>query len=180
MRVSFPKSCRQGVVAHGKPCSPVAERCPKQTDTIPLNNLKSSAHRVLSCSPVLACEGKLTFRTGDGCAKVCLFGYCDFHVETQDCHRFAKLLRLRGRDFEANNAAASGCIDGGMDSIGIPFDEERKQASVIVLEIESIPLEETTVGTFAGAGIGAVEGDVCVAETRREFVEIARMSGPAD
>ena len=67
-----------------------------------------------------------------------------------------------------------------MNGVGAPLDEEGKQAGMIVLEIESFPLEETTVGAFAGAGIGAVECDVCFAEPRRELIEIARMGGPTD
>ena len=79
-----------------------------------------------------------------------------------------------------SEVAASGRVDGGVDGVGAPLDEERKQAVDIVLQVESFPLEEATVGAFSRAGIGAVEGDVCVAETSCELVEVAGMCGPAD
>jgi hypothetical protein len=81
---------------------------------------------------------------------------------------------------EAGEVATSGSIDGGMGGVGAPFNEEGEQAGLVVFEIESFPLEEAAVRAFAGAGIGALEGDVCVAEACCELIEVAGMGGPSD
>lgn len=51
---------------------------------------------------------------------------------------------------------------------------------MIVVEVQRFPLEEFAVRAFAGAGSGAVKGEVGGAKSCGEFVEIAGMSGPAD
>jgi len=67
-----------------------------------------------------------------------------------------------------------------MDRVGAPFDEKRKETSLVVVEIEGLPSEESAVGTFALAGRGPVEADPCIAETGRQAVEVAGMRGPAN
>ncbi len=108
------------------------------------------------------------------------FRMCDGSVEVEKSAEMTYLGIVRSGEFETGEVAASGSVDGGMDGVGAPLDEEGKQAIAVVFQVESFPLEKAAIGTFAGAGIGAVEGDVCVAEARCEFVEIAGMSGPAD
>jgi hypothetical protein len=104
----------------------------------------------------------------------------DAEVEVKRLAEASQIRIVRSDKSEARHTATDGSVDGGMNRVGAPFDEEGEEAGVVVFEIESFPLEKTAVGAFAGARIGTIEGNVCVAETRREFVEIAGMSGPAD
>jgi hypothetical protein len=67
-----------------------------------------------------------------------------------------------------------------MDGIGAPLDEKRKQATEVVVQIESSPLEYMSVRTFAGAGSGTIESDMRGAEASCELVKIGWTSGPAD
>ena len=52
---------------------------------------------------------------------------------------------------------------------------------MIVLEIESFPLEEAAVRAFARARIRAVEGNIVrISKSGRERIEVTWMGGPAD
>jgi len=66
-----------------------------------------------------------------------------------------------------------------MNRVGAPFDEERKKAGLIIVEIEGLPLEEAAIGALARAGSRTIESEASAAKTARELMEIAGMSGPA-
>lgn len=51
---------------------------------------------------------------------------------------------------------------------------------MVVEEVEGFPLQETAIGPFAGAGSGAVEGEVGGAEASGKLREVTGMSGPVD
>jgi len=111
------------------------------------------------------------------------FGPCAVSDAEVEVKRLAEALQIRivrSDKSEARHTATGGSVDGGMNRVGAPFDEEGEEAGVVVFEIESFPLEETAVGAFAGARIGAVESETCSAQTNCECIEVAGMSGPAD
>ena len=51
---------------------------------------------------------------------------------------------------------------------------------MVVFEIQGLPLQQPTVGSFARARGRAIERDVCGAQTRGQLGYLAGMSGPAD
>src|SRR4029077_17785546 len=67
-----------------------------------------------------------------------------------------------------------------MKRVGAPFDEEREQAALVVLEVETLPLEELAVGALTRPGPWAQESDARVAKKRRKFLEVAGMHGPTN
>jgi len=71
-------------------------------------------------------------------------------------------------EFEAEDFATGWRVGGRMGSAGAPLDEEGEKASLIVVKVESLPLEKEAVGTFARPRRGTVEGEVRIAETSRE------------
>ena len=96
------------------------------------------------------------------------FGPCAVSDAEVEVKRLAEALQIRivrSDKSEARHTATGGSVDGGMNRVGAPFDEEGEEAGVVVFEIESFPLEETAVGTFARTGIRAIEGETCVSET---------------
>ena len=109
-----------------------------------------------------------------------LFGVRDGNLEIEKSGEVVYLGVIGSFEVEANDFAAGGRVSGGVDGVGAPLDEKREKAGLIVLEIESLPLEEAAVGTLARAGIGAVESDVCIAKASRKLVQVAGMSGPAN
>ena len=129
---------------------------------------------------LLAGHRELCFRTGDGGAELGLVGFRDGEVEAEQSGLLRERLRTRCGSFEAEERAAFGRVRGGMERIGGPLDEERKQAAAVVMKVESFPLKEAAVRTFPRAGCGTVEGEASGAKTGCEIVEVTRMSSPAN
>jgi len=109
-----------------------------------------------------------------------LIAACDGNVEGEKRRNTLQFGAVRYGDFEAEDFAACGRIDGRMDGLSAPLDEEGEKPGSIVLKIESLPFEKAAVGTLARAGCGSIESKVGVAETCRECVEVAGMRRPAN
>lgn len=93
---------------------------------------------------------------------------------------FREGVGIGSEKFEAFEMAAARRVNGGVRGVSVPFDEEGEQAAVVVVKIESFPLEQLAVGTLAGAGSRAIEGQASGVQTCCEVFEIARMRSPAD
>lgn len=74
-------------------------------------------------------------------AELGLVGASDGDVEIQDGAEVFYFGVIGGGEFEAEDFAAGGCVGGGMNSIGAPFDEEGEEAGVVIFKIESSPLQ---------------------------------------
>ena len=128
----------------------------------------------------LRCERhESTIRTGDASEELGLFTVRDGNVEVEKRADAFQFGAAGSGEFEAEEFAAGGRVGGRVDGVGAPLDEEGEKASLIVVKIESLPLEKAAIGTFARARRGTVEGEVGVAKTSREGVEVAGMRGPA-
>ena len=106
--------------------------------------------------------------TGDAGEELGLFAVRDANVEVE---KRADALQCGvgwSEEFEAEDFATGWRVGGRMDSAGAPLDEEGEKASLIVVKIESLPLEKEAVGAFARARRGTVEGEVRIVETSRE------------
>ena len=106
--------------------------------------------------------------TGDAGEELGLFAMRDGNVEVE---KRADALQSGvgwSGEFEAEDLATGWRVGGRMGSAGAPLDEEGEKASLIVVKIESLPLEKEAVGAFARARRGTVEGEVRIVETSRE------------
>jgi len=106
--------------------------------------------------------------TGDAGEELGLFAMRDGNVEVE---KRADALQSGvgwSGEFEAEDFATGWRVGGRMDSAGAPLDEEGEKASLIVVKVESLPLEKEAVGTFARPRRGTVEGEVRIAKTSRE------------
>ena len=97
--------------------------------------------------------------TFDAGAELGLVGVGDGNVEIQDGAEMFYFGVIGSGEFEAEDFAAGGCFGGGMDGVAAPFDEKWKEAALVVLEVERLPLEEAAIGAFAGSGCWTFEGD---------------------
>src|SRR6266404_262711 len=67
-----------------------------------------------------------------------------------------------------------------MDGVRAPFDEEGEDAVAVVGEIDGFPIEDTVIGTFSGAVIWALKGDLIVPQEFCGGGDVRRMDGPTD
>jgi hypothetical protein len=88
---------------------------------------------------------------GDAGVELGLFALRDGNVEIE---KRAEALQCGARasgEFEAKDLATLGRVGGRMHSAGAPLDEEGEKASLIVVKIESLPLQKEAIGTMARA-----------------------------
>ena len=109
-----------------------------------------------------------------------LFAARDGNVEVEKRRDTLQFGAVRYGNFETEDFAARGRIDGRMDRLSAPLDEKGEKPGSSVLKIESLPFEKAAVGALARAGRGAVEGKMGIAKANCEGVEVAGMRRPAN
>src|ERR1700722_1145483 len=109
-----------------------------------------------------------------------LFRVPDSDIEAKQTAEALELDVVRSGDLEAIELAADRRVDGRVYCTRAPFDEKWEETGVVVFEIQGLPFQQPTVGSFARAWGRAIERDVCGAQTRGQLGHVAGMSGPAD
>lgn len=113
-------------------------------------------------------------------AELWMTRFCDGQVKSEKGESFAERVYVRNREFELREAAALRRGGGGVRGIRGPSDKEWQEAGLVVGEVERLPSEKLTIGTLAGAGDWAGEGDASGMELGRKGGEVVGVSGPAD
>src|SRR5437899_440806 len=67
-----------------------------------------------------------------------------------------------------------------MDGVRAPFDEEGEDAVAVVGEINGFPIEDAAIGTFSGAVVRALKGDLIVTQKFCGGGDVRGMDGPTD
>ena len=91
-----------------------------------------------------------------------------------------QILPLGSGGLETRQCAALGCIHRWMNGTLAPFNEERKQAAVIVLETKSLPTKNLAIGTLARTGLRAFEFNPRLAKLSGKLFQVVAMRGPTD
>jgi len=112
--------------------------------------------------------------------ELCRGGFGDGDVKAEFSGELAEAGGIGGEELETEELATLWRILGRVEGAGGPFDKEGEQTVVIIFEIESLPVENLAVGTFAGAGSGTVGSDAGRFDLRGEGLNVARVGGPAD
>src|SRR5438045_6981097 len=91
-----------------------------------------------------------------------------------------QMLPLGSGGLETRQCAALGCIHRWMNGTLAPFNEERKQAAVIVLETKSLPTKNLAIGTLARTGLRAFEFNPRLAKLSGKLFQVVAMLGSTD
>jgi len=78
------------------------------------------------------------------------FGFGDGGCEGELGSEFGQGRGIGSKKFEAQKLAARGRIDGWVDGVGAPFDEERKKTTRVLLQVGWLLARSFAVAAVAG------------------------------
>src|SRR5260370_18711226 len=116
---------------------------------------------------------------GDGCSQRGICPRGPGHVELKQVGNFLQGPCIGTDRAETTEPATLRRVRGGVNRVRAPFDEERKQTALVILERKALPVKDFTVGALARTGSRPFKWNACLAQMRREFFKITRMRDPA-
>src|SRR6266478_3520561 len=112
----------------------------------------------------LSAQAKVALGAGDDRPEAGFVAALDGEIEADTVEGCREFLRLGAQHFKIIQSATLEGVNGRMDGVGAPFDEEGEKAVAVVGKVDGFPSENAAIGTFSGAVGGAREGDFVFAE----------------